>query len=88
MNKLKAVLTTSVLLLSGIGLAGCVEDDEPKPPGTVVETVFEPTPVPSVSVSVSASTSVKPSISVKPSVDPSDCAPSDDDCSDLPNDGN
>lgn len=64
------------------------EDDNNDMPIKPVPTVVSVSP--SASVSVSPSVSVKPSVktSLVPSVDPDDCAPTDEGCPDLPGDGN
>src|SRR3954471_18414445 len=64
-NKLKSTFALSALLLTGLALSACTEQgaevDEDERPAVVETTELVPSPYPSVSVSVSPSTSVKPS---------------------------
>lgn len=90
MNKLKTAFAISALMLTGLGLTACDDADEPEAPAEVVTTAtIEPSV--SVSPSTSASPSASVSVSASPSkveIDPADCAPNDENCPDVPGDGN
>lgn len=92
MNKFKASLAISALLLSGLGLTAC-GDDEPQAPGTVEETSATPWPTPSSSASSSAkprkpkhSASAIPNELVPSEFNP-DCPVADRPCRDILNGG-